>query len=307
MPSSRIVKPGLEPEALLVQKPSRRPSPGDSRRARNLVRLRALAVSLTILDAVAVSLHAAQSAEKTPPSQQFRLEQAEEEFSLRVQSSGRTSRIRIPREWLIPPQEEKAEEDDYISSFAYNEEVGSFPIGNGEVGIHLSSYAIAQEGSAGAAAGRDVFLVLEPDSRQLRPGPLQLGVTEERVRSEGCWRAKAAHFLLADVNDDGLGDIGVVREQIDCSSYFQYPPGWYVFSAGTWKLDSAYARTWPEKWSELPLLGMKMTPVDFVGNARWHTYDPARWGSGVARRPPPRFVPEYRKVLIRSSAGQSER
>ena len=267
----------------------------------------ALAVSLVILDAVPVSSAAAQSAETTSPAQQFRLEQTNGKFSLRVQSAGRTSRIRIPREWLIPPEEEQAEEDNYVSSFHYTEGVGSFPIGNGEVGIHLSSYAIAHEGSSGAAAGRDVFLVLEPDSRQLRPGLLQLGVTEERVRSEGCWRARAAHFLFADVNDDGLNDIGVVREQIDCSSYLQYPPEYYVFSAGTWKLDSGYAQTWPERWSELPLLGIKMTPVDFVGNARWHTYDPARWGSGAVHTSPPRFVPQYRKVLMRSSAGEAER
>ncbi len=307
MPSLRVVQLGLEPEALLLQKPSRRRSPGDNRRARNLVRLLALAASLTILDAFPVSLHAAQSAEKTPLSQRFRLKHAKGKFSLRVHSAGRTSRIGIPREWLIPPEEEQAEEDNYVSSFDYSEEVGSFPIGNGEVGIHLSSYTIAHEGSSGAAAGRDVFLVLEPDSRQLRPGLLQLGVTEERVRTEGCWRAKAAHFLVADVNDDGLSDIGVVREQIDCSSYLQYPPEWYVFSAGTWELGSGHAQMWPEKWSELPLLGIKMTPVDFVGNARWHTFDPTRWGSGATRRAPPRFVPKYRNALMRSSAGESER
>jgi hypothetical protein len=292
-----------------LEKSSRRGILAGCRQARNLLRLLALAVSLLILDTLPVSLLAAQSAGKTSPARQFQLEQAKGKFSLRVQSAGRTSRIRIPREWLVPPQEEKAEEDNYVSSFHYTEDVGSFPVGNGELGIHLSSYAVAHEGSSGAGAGRNVFLVWEPDSRRLRPGLLQLGVTQERVRSEGCFVAKAAHFLVADVNGDGRKDLGVVREQINCSSYLQYPPDWYVFSAGTWKLDPAYARTWPEKWSELPLLGIKMTPVDFVGNVRWHTFDPARWGesSGAAHGTQPRFVPEYRRALMRNSAEQSER
>jgi hypothetical protein len=303
------VKPVLEPEGTPLERPSHQRIVSDDRRTRSLIYLLALVVSLLILNLPPVLSLAAQSSGKSSPVGQFRLEQAKGRFFLRVQSAGRTSRIKIPREWLIPPQEEKAEEENYVSSFHYSEQVSSFPIGNGEVGIHLSSYAVAHEGSSGAAAGRDVFLVLESDARLLHPGLLQLGVTQERVRSEGCWMAKAAHFLVADVNDDGWEDLGVVREQIDCSSYLQHPPEWYVFSAGTWKLDPAYGRTWPERWSELPLLGIEMTPVDFVGNVRWHTFDPTRWGedSGAGHRNPPKFVPQYRRALMQSSPRRGKR
>jgi hypothetical protein len=54
------------------------------------------------------------------------------------------------------------------------------------------------------------------------------------------------HFLVADVNDDGLKDIGVVTEEIRCPDegdrltgqfYVQHFPRWYLFSLDGWKRE----------------------------------------------------------------------
>ena len=101
---------------------------------------------------------------------------------LQFVSNGNTGRVPIPRDWLIPPQEGKDEEVNCVSSFHYDMEVSSFPIGNGRMGLHISSYAIQEEGSAQAAAGRDVFLIFDPASSDVFRGRIDRGVTKERVR-----------------------------------------------------------------------------------------------------------------------------
>jgi len=138
----------------------------------------------------------------------------------------------------------------------------------------------------------------------VRRGLADLGVTKERFRDVGRFRAKTAHFLVADINKDSLNDLGVVREEIECSSYAQHPIAWYVFREGAWRLDTAYSDTWPREWSELPLLGVTMTPVDFVGYLTWHSYDPASWRSGqeAMQKVPPKFMPRYRKRLVQRAA-----
>jgi len=75
-------------------------------------------------------------------------------------------------------------------------------------------------------------------------GPVPRGITKQRIRSQGCFAASAAHYFVADMNKDGLTDIGVVKEEIQCSEktdrrvdrivgpfYKQYPIVWYVFLA----------------------------------------------------------------------------
>lgn len=44
-------------------------------------------------------------------------------------------RIATPRGWLIPRDEEAAEEGDHVSSFKYAEKVTSFQIGDGRVDL----------------------------------------------------------------------------------------------------------------------------------------------------------------------------
>lgn len=41
---------------------------------------------------------------------------------------------------MIPPEEEKAKEDSYVSSFICEMQVTSFTIGNGKLGLQVSSF-----------------------------------------------------------------------------------------------------------------------------------------------------------------------
>lgn len=135
---------------------------------------------------------------------QFKLLTRRRDFALQFVSNGKGKQIPVPRDWLVPPDEEKAEEGNYVSSLLYGKQVTSFPIGNGKIGLQLSSYEIQKEGSAQAAAGRDVFLIFDPASSMVFRGGIERGITKERVRSQGCFAAKADNYYLADVNGDGL-------------------------------------------------------------------------------------------------------
>ena len=131
-------------------------------------------------------------------------------------SDGKTKQVAIPRDWLIPPQDEKDDESYYVTSFHYDKGVSSFPIGNGRMGLHFSSYEIQAEGSAQGAAGRDVFLIFDPKTSAVSRGGIERGITKERIRSQGCFEASMEHYFLADVDGDGLTDIGVVKEELLC-------------------------------------------------------------------------------------------
>ena len=85
-------------------------------------------------------------------------------------------KLTIPRVWLVPP--DRYVDDDYVSSVLYSTQVTSFPIGNGKIGLHLSSFDWQKDGSAHAAAGRDVFLIYDAKSSTLAIGNLHLGITK---------------------------------------------------------------------------------------------------------------------------------
>jgi hypothetical protein len=149
------------------------------------------------------------------------------------------------------------------------------------------------------AAGRDVFLLYNPAAGTLREGHLDLGVTKGRARDEGCFNARMAHFWIGDIDGDGLTDIGVVDEEIRCPDgrdryegevYEQHFVRWYRYTQSGWKLDPD--ANMPDRYAELPLIGIELSPVDFVVKMIWRSYDPADW------RSPPRYVPAYRKKLI---------
>ena len=187
-----------------------------------------------------------------------------------------------------------------MSSFQYGQQnVSSFPIGNGQIGLHLSSYATQHEGSAQAAAGRDVFLIFDPRSSGIFRGGIERGISKQRVRSQGCFSAAAEHYFLADINHDGLTNIGVIKEEIQCSErahtnvdrvvgpfYNQHAVVWYVFKDNSWKLDPSVSGKFPDsdpktqQASELPLIGMEKTPVDFVGCTVWQSCDKRKWPTG---------------------------
>ncbi len=222
---------------------------------------------------------------------EFRLLTQPRGFLLQFVSNRKTKQVAIPRDWLIPPQEEKDEESNYVTSFHYDKEVSSFPIGNGRMGLHLSSYEIQAEGSAQAAAGRDVFLIFDPASSAVFRGGIERGVTKERVRSQGCFTASAESYFLGDVNGDGLTDIGVVKEELECVQskkredvdlivgpfYKQHPVVWYVFKEKAWKLEPSFSGKFPEHYQELPFIGIERSPVDVVGCNLWKTCDRTKW------------------------------
>jgi hypothetical protein len=222
---------------------------------------------------------------------QFKLLTRPRDFLLQFISGGKTKQIAIPRDWLVPPEEEKNEESNYVTSFDYDKEVSSFPIGNGRTGLHISSYAIQEEGSAQAAAGRDVFLIFDPKSLAVFRGGIERGVTKERVRSQGCFAASAESYFLGDVDGDGLTDIGVVKEELQCVQskkrqdvdlivgpfYNQDPVAWYVFRESAWKLEPSFSGKFPEHYQELLFTGIDKNPVDYVGCILWRTCDRTKW------------------------------
>lgn len=197
----------------------------------------------------------------------------------------RTEKVEDPLDELIEKDRlELEEEDALVSSTNFDEAVTAFPIGDGRLGLHVSSYEIQKEGSAGAATGRDVFLVFDPQVKRLHPGGLLVGITKERARYMGLFIAVAHRFLLGDINDDGLMDIGVIREEIkpigpnrDIPSRVEYKKDgirWFVCTEGPrvsygrrdhWKYDPALDSKRPAtEMVELPLIGITKTPVAFV-------------------------------------------
>lgn len=259
--------------------------------------------------AIAVSTH------------QFTLQREGDNFFLQpLPLAAKHPRIAIPKDWLVPP-DDTDDEDSPVDSFNYDRQVTSFPIGNGAIGLRLSSFDAMTEGSMEAAEGRDVLLIYDPSEGKLRLGGLDLGITKERYRVHGCFRAQMVHLLVADTNKDGLADIGAVKEEIWCPEigddedevpdgpaerkklpseltnivemhlYEQHNVIWYVYTPQGWKLDPDETGM-PDTFSELPLTGIELSPVDFVGEILWNSFDPKSW---VDR---PRYVPTYRKKLI---------
>src|SRR5579859_330498 len=263
-----------------------------------------------ILLAPTVCLAQTSTLNPTFSTDQFSLLTKANKFALQFSSNGKRRQIAIPREWLVPPDEEKEEIGNYVSSFGYDPPITSFAIGNGQIGLHLSSYDVTREGTSHAAAGRDVFLLFDPQSLAVSNGGIQRGVTKWRVRSEGCISAAAEHYLLGDVNGDGLMDIGVVKEEIECVDkvnqaedkewrephYKQYSIDWYVLRGNTWQLDTSYSGKIPGVINELPLIGSASSDVNEVPLAMWRSFDPSQ--RLELDGPPPAYIPPYWKSQV---------
>jgi hypothetical protein len=221
-------------------------------------------------------------------TESYRLVRDQRDYAVRYD---RDKHLRVRGEWLMPPDELEEESGAYVCSFNYDDGVTAFPIGDGRIGLHLSSYEIQEEGSANAAAGRDVFLVLNPKARTLYPGGILSGVTKSRVRSMGCFFALVHRFTIGDVNNDRLIDVGVTREEIRCDEvqdrgkgvdlmkgpfYEQYPVRWYIYRPTRWKVrgyvsvrdhwnyDPDYDGKQSKGSLQLPLIGLAKSPVEFV-------------------------------------------
>ena len=242
---------------------------------------------------------------------QFKLISEGQSFLLRSLVERNKKDLVVPREWFITPREESEEEDSIASSFNFQEQVTSFPIGKGQIGIHLSSFDASSEGSSQAAAGRDLFLIYDSQSSDSLKGHLDFGITKTRARHIGCFLASTSHFLLGDINQDGMTDIGQIREELKCEEYYdvkedvdaiqgpfyeQHPVRWYVFQGRRWMLDGRYDGKFPEQYSGLPLIGIQMSTLDFAAYITWKSYDPRKWHS--RKRTAPTFVPGYRRRLM---------
>lgn len=210
----------------------------------------------------------------------YRLSKAKRGYSLRETGKTKASRLPVQRAWLEPLGVQEEEEYAIVSSLNWSKSVTMFPIEkNGAMGLHLSSYEIQKQGSAQVAAGRDVFLVRERDGK-LHPGLMDLGLTQVRMRHEGRWFARSHRFAKADIDRDGLTDLGVIKEEIPVRLdsegiqeigdpvVQQSPVQWYTYqpSSHTWlhnpERDGQQATDGcPEM---LPLIDMAMTPVEFV-------------------------------------------
>lgn len=236
-----------------------------------------LLVSLFILAFSVSSAGAVPDHNLAADTTNFRLERGQHGYSLKY---AQNKCITIPEVWLVPPDEVERENQAYVSSFNYDEQVTAFPIGDGRKGLHVSSYEIQREGSARAAAGRDVFLVLDQKAKALHQGGLALGLTKGRVRVMGCFFANFHSFIIGDINNDRLIDIGVTKEEVKCEevydkeqevdrmvgpSYIKHPIRWYLFVGDCWKYKRYYDGKLPRTgYLKLPLIGLEKSPVDFV-------------------------------------------
>jgi hypothetical protein len=204
--------------------------------------------------------------------------------------------LAVPRAWFEPEQEEET----YVTSLEWGRPVTAFALGDGRVGLHLASYTIATEGSAQAAAGRDLFLIHDLGANRLRLG-LDLGETKGRVRIDGCFAAWYHRIRLGDVDCDGRLDLGVVEERIDCAddedeekTPYLVPflrigtLRWFVLGDEGWRERPGLVGRLPcFGMREFPPLGTGLSPVDWVlGMTRLRSpLLPPRGGSATAAGP----------------------
>ncbi len=200
----------------------------------------------------------------------------EDETGYRLTAAGREP-IAVPRAWLEPEAARREDENTYVSSLEWGRPVTAFPLGDGRVGLHLSSYEIAKEGSAMAASGRDLFLLLDPATARLRLGlGVDAGLTKGRVRVGGCFAAWYHRLHLGDVDCDGRLDLGAVEERIDCTIPDEEDPSrgpilqreplrWFVLGEEGWRERPDLAGHLPcFGIRPFPPLGLEQGPVDWV-------------------------------------------
>ncbi len=231
-------------------------------------------------------------------------------FTVHFARTGKT--VLVPAAWLIPKKmQSEADAGMFVASpFKYNKDVTSFPLDSGEIGLHISSFAISG-GSMQQALGRDVFLIYNPATGRVQNALADLDITQLRYRGLGCFNACATHFLLADINGDGRVDLGIIVEKIGCREFYdserdvdtaigpffeQSPVTWLVRAGDGFQPDHAYDGRLPARYFELPLIGMGMSTVDFAAQASFGTLNQASWTVESGSRPAA-FVPAYRAKL----------
>jgi len=233
-------------------------------------------------------LASASPVERRGEPARFELVHATGEYSLEIRRGETTRRVPVPAEWLTSPR--AVDEELIVDGLPFQDAVDAFPIGDGRTGLHLASYEIQEAGSTMAAAGRDVFLVYDPDDGTLTRGGPALGMSQGRARYMGCIEADQHRFWIGDVNGDGLVDIGESHESIGCISgsvcsesdeepseepgalapsrivHHRGPIRWHLFTGDGWtdSGDERFEGHLPPDMRALPLLAVEKGPVDFV-------------------------------------------
>ncbi len=202
-----------------------------------------------------------------------------EDGRYRLQSA--TGTLEVPLGWLEPPAVVREDRESYVGSLDWDEQVTSFPIGAGRLGLHLSSYSIADGGSAQAAAGRDLFLILDPATGTLTRG-LDPGLSKSRVNVGGCWEARFVHFAVGDVDCDRRLDLAVITETMTCELRHEPSPDggrdllrrphhrlgprqWYLGTGQAWAHESAFDDRLPcAGMRAVPLIGLVKGPIEYL-------------------------------------------
>jgi hypothetical protein len=234
-----------------------------------------------VLGVSMVSLLAPDLGAQSPDTARFSLISVENGFALRDNRNTALAAVLVPRDALIPADEEQEAEEMYVKAFNYEERTTAFDIGDGRLGVHTSSYEIMREGSAGYAGGRDKFLIYDPRAGRVSAGGVAAGVTTERIRYADCfWAASHTRFVIADVNGDGLIDLGLQVEGLPCPAssddapasrsldadvrYRKQPMRWFVLDGDRWVHRAALDGRRAADQHELPLIGRVMSSVDFA-------------------------------------------
>lgn len=192
-------------------------------------------------------------------------------YVLKNKRSGQT--YNLPKAQLEPPVEH--EDMGPQLDLKYGPRVTAFAAGKGMVGLHLSSYEIAEGGSLALAEGYDLFMLLDTAAKRLLPGPLQLGQTSGRHKAMGFMEATYTHFYVSYPFVDDVCWIGTRAEKIHVArdsenSTVKGGPyhdidllKWYRFDGSAWAYDPKLDRLCPvgKGAGELPPATLK-SPID---------------------------------------------
>ena len=163
-----------------------------------------------------------------------------------------------------------------VSSLNYHRNVTSFDVGDGRIGIHVSSSEYSRTARRRLPPAVTRFSCSSRAALQAARRPHQSWhVHQVRERAGGCFAASHSSFLLSDINGDGLLDIRVAREKLTCQEvgqnsverpfYEEDPIRWYVLNGSEWKYDQGLDRRLPGgRFSALPLIGITTSPIDYV-------------------------------------------
>ncbi len=199
---------------------------------------------------------------------QFRLQQSGSRTEIRHVGRDATREVSVSAAWL-----RGTDEDDEIA-MVFDTSVIAATVDAHRTLLLLQSYEIVTEGGSAQAAGRDVFLVFDSADSMLTPFALGPRLARGRNRGAGCWTAWDTSYIVADVNGDGVRDLGVTQREVRCDPPEDGQPGrsartvdpvrWWVSSAdGGWTEQDAYDGLLPPERLVLPSRLAKQ-PVDFV-------------------------------------------